>query len=767
MPVVKMPDGQLVDMPDQLTPDQAAQLESLHKPASPLESFGRDLVGGFGQAAALAPRAAQMLTGHVGKADEGLPPEQSGTVTNPRTNNMSRFFGDMADSTEQYWKEVQNKSTNPWPVQAITRGVGGAAAAPVGGVPALAAGGGAGLATEIAQKVSPNNPVLATGAGLVGGVLAGSAAGWAGSARPQSANLAREAMEGISPEQLQTAGAFQAKMRAQGHDIDLAQALSATSETGGGNLTTIRNTLANSAHGMKTQAVLREQPTAIAREAEMAVAGLPGKNINPEANANLVQQTATEVLEKIKQDRSATWKRVLDKSIEEQRKLGQGRVDQAVMEATKTVKDLVAVHPQVTKVTQSLEQALAVAKRAGLPTDQFERQLVAAQKVLKEVEGRHQVAVQAIAKAKEGAKAVDVIPPDVLAATAKKLDDIIVSHPPGSVEAKELKRLAKNLRNGEDMLNSPEQINQIFKQFTTRLKSPDLKTAGVDAGVAKYLGKTVGELREQLADGFVPMRKANQAFVDFTKTRVDTLRQGPVGTLAQPHGYDPATQAMVSKFEGMMSKGVDPTAKVSNVRTVAKQLATVNPKAFENGFKGWLSGKVQKALTSGTEELPITSDAQVIPRLYDNLFKDKLQWQGIKDATEQMAVIRGENPAEMIRGLENLHSLTRAAKNSPGAVSGLSPADLKRIGGGSATANLVRVASFLPMNKAGEAIERTVLGNTLKQFDTILTSPEGAKMLIELGKAPVMSRKAQVILGTFAGSYANADGLPANNPPMN
>jgi hypothetical protein len=130
-----------------------------------------------------------------------------------------------------------------------------------------------------------------------------------------------------------------------------------------------------------------------------------------------------------------------------------------------------------------------------------------------------------------------------------------------------------------------------------------------------------------------------------------------------------------------------------------------------------------------------------------------------------MADVRGLPAADMIRGLENLRQLTTAMTSRPTSIGGMSPADLKQMGSASNAANLVRVASFLPVNRVGEAIERSVFGKTLSQLDTILTSPEGAKMLIELGKVPVMSRKAQVILGTWGSTMGNSPGLTDDNPP--
>lgn len=713
MPLVKMPDGQVVDMPDVLSEEQRTALETkmtAAKPAGFIESTARDVASGFGQAAAMAPRAAQIMAGTFGAVDEGMTPEQSGTMTNPRVNSLSRALGDTADSVDQYWKEVGEKSTNNSWLSKFLRGAGGAFAG--GGVTptGLMSGGGAGVGAEVAERVAPGNPLAQVAGSVIGGVTAGGATALAGRARPQSANLAREAMEGISEDQLLVAQKFQAAARAQGRDIDLSQALVATSETGGGNLTSIRNTLAGSSQGNKTQELLRGQPGALTQEAEMVVAGLPGRNVGPSAAANNIQQTATNTLKQATDARSAAVR---------------GMYAQAGDLPPAARKDLINLVQEMI----SRPGGTDVLKARG-------------QEIIKKLAGQDETLSKSLAAARA----------KLAAATTAS----------GRAEAqRELATANAALSQATSQPLKALDVDTWISELRGPWQGQPLKVAyPKEQGQIKGLA---GKLNERFQELSPEVKAAEQTFKRITEQTINPLKQGPVGALSQARGYDPATQAMVSKFDGLLNRGTDPSAKVSDIATAAKKLATTNPQAFEDSFKVWLSGKVQKALSSGTEELPLTADPQTAQRLYSALFGDKLQWQGIKDATKQMAIIRGHKPEEVIRGLENLHSIARAMKSTPGSVSGLSPADLKRIGGGSATANLVRVASFLPMNRAGEAIERAVLGETLAKFDDILTSPEGATMLIKLGKVPVMSRQAQVILGTFGGTAANTEGLPIPN----
>lgn len=682
MPIVNLGNGESVDLGDNPSQEMLNRVRTVIEKNRPgiVESTARDLVGGFGKAASIIPRTAQMLAGTFGGVDAGMTPEKSGTLMNSQVNSAARGAGELADSMEAYWGKIANKSTNPKYAKAALRGIGGAAAAPVGGVVGLAAGAGGGVGTEVAETVAPGNPLAALAGGLAGGVGVGTGAALLSRARPQSSAVAREAMEGFSEAELRTAQQFKNKMDSQQTPVDLAQALRATTGRDG-NLTSIRNSLANRSQGNEVQKVLHEQPATLQREGQMTVAGLPGRpDITPMQAANNVQETATGAINAAKKTRSQLWEDTVKSS---QANLGTGG------EAIPT----------------------SLVKRAD----------------------------------------------EYLSALAQKY--------PNTSQAQELNTLRGKLSTADGYLEDSAQINRILTEFTTRLKSPDLKTAGMDAGTVKYLGKTVDELRTQLGEGFAPIRQANAAYKTNTEQVINPLRQGPVGTLAQPSGYDPATQARLTPFDNLMNVGTESGAKVSEIRTAVREMAKVDKTAAEDAFRGWVRRGMDKA--ADTAHLPgeASTNADMAKRIYDNLFKNQSRWQGIKDATAEIATARGQDPKDIIRGLENYRQLTLAATSRPAKMEGLSASDLSELGGNSALANAVRVFSFLPANQVGKAIERSTLGKTFSEFDSILTSPEGADRLIKLGKVPVMSNAAKVMFGTIGAGFGNSPGLQTGNPP--
>lgn len=401
---------------------------------------------------------------------------------------------------------------------------------------------------------------------------------------------------------------------------------------------------------------------------------------------------------------------------------------------------------------------------ASLETLQAEKALSEAQTAAEKqalIQGQAQGQVKT---ALEGLNATERVPSTALQGLHGKLDKLIAKFP-GAVEGQELARLKANLTTPEGVLTDPAQINRIFTQFTTRLKSPDLKTAGMDAGTSKYLGGVITTLREDLGNAFAPVRQANKAFETFTDEVVNPLRQGPVGRLAQPAGYHPETGAQVSKLDGLLSEGTLVPGGNSPIRTVVRELYKVDKTVADDALKANLTARIREAMDSPVTEGGPSTNTDMAERLYKGLFKNPRQWQGLKDFIAESATVKKQDPTDVIRGMENLKQITHAMTSRPASGGGLSGEDIKRLGGSSNTANAVRIASFLPANRLGEMIERATLGNTLAQFDTILTSPDGVKMLQELGRVPVMSKKAQIILSTYAATLGNPYGLSDSNPP--
>ena len=711
MPIVQLPDGNSVDIPDNAPPEVLAQVkEKMRAQYAGQESGGvwNAVKSGAADLGRGASRALVTMT-------EGTPLGMSQKMTKLF---QERMFGQAPDTPAELGNKAidrvlptpQGDSPGRQLVRAGLQGLGGAAATGPLGAVNYAAGLGSGLGGEMAKQAGLG-PIGEFAGSLLGGVGGGTAAGLTTRLRPQSAAVAREALEGFTPKQFEDAQAYMNKVAAEGSNIDLAQALYATTGQQG-NLTSIRNAIAGRSRGDSVQKVLREQPTQLAREAELTNLGMPGTNWSASQNANNLQEAATLGIEGAKKARSSAVKGLYAKA-----------------------GDLAP------ESRQELGSILTNFKNQPGATEAMKSK---ADEMLRKLSGADDALVGKVdsARARLDAAKTPAARAEARAAFAEANREL------QSATGAPLKALDVDTWIGE--LRGP------WKGMP--LKVADPKGAGQIKGLAGTLNNRFQELSPEV-------RAAEAEFARLTKETVNPLKQGPVGTIAQRAGYSDETGAQITAFEGLLRKGTDRNAKISDLKVATRELGKVDPNAIDDALKGHVSRLMQAAEESNPLPGGGPTNTNLAEKMYKSLFENPMQEQGLKDVMSESAKLKGADPDAVIRGLEGVKKLAYAMKDRPPATGGISKLDLERLGGSSNTANAVRVMSFLPANRAGEMIERAVLGKTFSQFDAILTSPEGVKMLMKLGNTPVMSKKFLTILGSFGGAAGNPDGLSDNNPP--
>lgn len=317
---VQMPNGDIVEMPDNPTPQQLQQLAAIQqKQANP--SFGDQVMTGLGKAgdflknigtaaykgiADLAAGAGDALAGSydytdAARASMGLPVRQ--LTPNAVSEALDKTGYQPKDRTEQITAN-------------IVRAMAGAATNPQG----IMAGGG-----NIAKVMAQNALIgAASGAGgeaagavvdnpyarLVGSLIGGGVAGTANAIRQSSntASIAKKALSDVSPKDLETAKANMLQAQEAGVPINLSQAMPK-----GSNIDAIVETLANNSYGRNISKMLQsDQPTNVAMALEGQLAGVPGE-IAPsmQAPANAVNQAATSVVGAAKRARTAEFQQTL------------------------------------------------------------------------------------------------------------------------------------------------------------------------------------------------------------------------------------------------------------------------------------------------------------------------------------------------------------------------------------------------------------------------------------------------------------------------
>jgi hypothetical protein len=562
----------------------------------------------------------------------------------------------------------------------------------------IAAGAAGGAGGEAAANALGDNPVARFIGGLVASGGAALGLGKMSGPRTQTVNVANEALEGIKPEDLQRAQAFQAAALQKGVRLDLAQALEGIGVSAG-NLTTLRNVLANRKEGDQVQTLLRQQPTASKLMAEQSVFELPGSNYGLPQSANNLQEAATKRLAQVRAERGAVTDPLFEKA---------GTLPPEVQSAAVAEIDNFLKQPSLSDAARTAATNL---RSRLMNSASSESDVSAAQEALANAtKASEKLAARAqLGQANAGMSAMQ---PIESGAATRAIKDTAGPFKP------------------------------------TAIYSPDPQEAGQIAALA---ARVKGVLKQHQ-----PLADAENTFARLTEENVNPVKQA-IGPFSGPRGYQSDRQAAVSKLTSLFDNGRDPTAKVSPIKILGEQINKVDPTAFQDGFKSWLSSKISKAVRP-TEGLEMSPD-DTAKSLYDSLAGDASRWQGIRDGVEVVARQSGQNPVDVMRGLEHMRMILKAASNRPDSVGGLSSTQLDQIAGKSLPADALRVFSFLPFEKAARGVESRAVTKTLRTFDDLLTSPDGAATLAQLGRVPVMSTKAQAILNGFVqGTIAADDG---------
>lgn len=659
MPVVQMPDGQLVELPDNPSPELKAAIQAkiaaAKQPESSgdqlvqkLKSYGGDILRGGAKGLAMLAEGAAAFN----SADRGVLSKENGKTTVRPSEGPDGSLMRAADESVK-----KDPTANPYRTAAM-EAVGGQLVMPIGGVglKSLLTSMGGGLGSEVAAKTFGDN----AGTRLVGGLAGGAGTGYGlskiGAPRIQEASIAKEALEGITPEQLRMAQQMQEQARKLGVNLDLSQALTATGASPN-NLNTIRDLIANTKEGNKTQTLLRNQPTELNEATRLKAAEIPGRDFGLEQAGLNAKEAATSVINMEKAARSA------------------------------------AVRPNY--------------EAAGNLGADVRRQFAAAISEAMQKPGTTPDAAEAMRTALAQLK----VSPSTGAGMTHALDyDTLIN-----------------------TLNGP------FKG--TPLSPANPKSAGQVKALAAQLNATLKQASPELA-------AAEAKFAQISNDVVNPLKQGPVGQVAGRGGYLGDSSVASQRVYKFLDEGVSPSQPNSPIRTLGQQLGRADPEAFQDSFKSWLMSKIDKH--SAADLTPGQAQPDALAKgLYDELVRSPKRYQGIKDAVSVIAEQSGQNPADVVRGLDNLAKVIKGAANRPQSTRGISPEQLQDMAGSSLSANALRVFGFLPFERLARSAEMRQATATFKTFDELLTSPEGAVTLARLGKTSPMSPAFGALLQGF------------------
>lgn len=701
MPIVQMPDGTLVEMPDNPDPALLAELQRLApKPMGQVERKARIA----GAAAVRGAVGLPVLAGDVLSGTPDVDPMISplGAASNSLGAGEATYGqprkATMAGSTALRQLGPKPETAGEKYLSAAVEGAaGGVIAAPKMALQSVITGLGAGLGSELGAQFSGDEDAILPR--LLGGLAGGGVTSLISSRfgpNPRIQEIAREALDHIPQNKLQEAKSFMQAAGREGVTLDAAQGLEGVGVNPGA-MQVLRDRLANLKEGSRTQVLLEAQPGEIQQRAATWLGGVPGNVYAPEQAANNLSETATAAINAAKANRSNQVRELYNRA---------GMLPEGTTQELYGVLDDFIKQPGVTDTTKRAVkrlQAKLVESPTGVSIGQLQQQLAAATKASEKASLRAQI--QEAANQSLRFKPMH----------AKDADTLI-------------------------------------SEFVGAYKGTPISPANpVVRGETKTLGKRMNAV---LQANSPEIKAAEQRFAQISRDVVDPLKQGQVGGLAGKAGYRADTQASVAKMQALFSAGRDPNTRNSPILQTARTLNKQDPEAFRDAAKTYYSGVISNAFDSGVSTRSIPTDRKAAETIYKQLFEKGPQYLAMQDTITGIAEGAGQSPAAALRGLNSFAKIVKAAKNQPDVLGGMTPKQIAEMAERHYGASVLRIFGMMPIERLARSAENRTMSKTLRELDRLITTPEGLEILAELSKHPVMSRQAAALAATAGGALA-------------
>lgn len=693
MPIVKMPDGQLVNMPDNPDPAILAQIQAKFKPVEApstldqAKSVGTEALkvadyairNGIFAIPKLGKDLGQLAASGVKKLTEGTPLD----VINQEVPGLKKMY-DAFD-----YIATPNK-----PDTKIGKQIGDVGASVVGamvGPGSLAQnakiGLGAGLGAEGAVAGFGDNPLTR----IIGSLAGGGLTGLATMEKTNVPRLAREVLEDVDPTDLSKAAATQRAAAKEGLKLNLSQAMDQPS-----NIDTYIATLASSPYGKETVKTLREQPTAIANKMEDVLAASPGQQLTPRVVSNESQEAATKVIDSLSKQRTKLWEDTFENSVNNLKK------------------DL---------IEDSIKQNVVT----GAPK----------------------------LSAKAAARQATTVPLEVVTAVHKMVAKKAESYPTQTIEHKLLSQLAGRLKEGDEFITHAPALHRTLKSMSSELKQQNIGNKSLSTDAHKFIGGQIQEVRSNLAEALKPYNEANKVYKAFTDAVINPVKKSEIGTLAGRMGAREDVNAPRGHLMRIFDEGTVPGAP-SEIANIAKQFEKVGEgEKFVNAAKTWMAEKITKATRSDSDRVNPRLAANLTkefgaPQRLDNVAK------GTQEVTFHMARLAGIKEAkEFSKGFSRIMEIVAKASRRPDNVSGTTKQGIEDLAGDSLYKSLGQFSFLTPIRQPALRWAAFLKDDSLSAMDRMLNSPDAVAQLIILGKQPKMNVAAQNAIATFLSTNTN------------
>lgn len=673
-----------------------------------------------------------------------------------------------------------------------------------GGVRSAVAGLTSGLGAEVGQE--HGGPVGA----LAGGLLGGGVGMAAQNPFTNTKYLSQEMLQGIPEGSLDFAKELMRRAREQGGKLLPNQAMPNATR-----LDDMAELLSQTHNGRETQNLLQSQPGWVQHRGQLEVSKLPGQVLPAQVaedalagaadqrirlqNSRATQAFGNSLASETGAAKTAA-QQILERALAAQNgakfagqtaQLWNGEDQQA---ALRQLTDLFKKQqtPGVALGGQGGASSRGVLVSPSQVGQTADAGLLSAQTARDLAQGKGQIVLPSSATNPEGANAAAALQPKIVPKTPLEVPDKgdLVSQAEhnlryaGHVEVPRLQALdARLAAYAEEHSNQPA-VQAMVGQVRNSLRDPsatsgwvtepDKLKAGFDAAMKGEGASTIGTQTpakvanrhyKQLDDMWkatvategTPLANASEAYKAVKEVSTQ-LKGSVVGRLAGRNGLAPDAEAQIgAKLQAVFS-GKGDVAGATEIRQLQNELSQVEGgnEAFVNAAKTHLANMMQKAVVQGSARAGETNATN----LYRSLAGTQAQRNALNATLEAMATAAGRDATgvrEVKTGFNNFLQLVGAQAERPNRITSFPASEAERIAGHSTVAGTLRAIGN-PFARAGLGLQGKVSSRTMKQMDAIFSSPDAIEQLQALAKVPLMSRKAQVIMGSLMGDVASQSG---------
>jgi hypothetical protein len=289
-------------------------------------------------------------------------------------------------------------------------------------------------------------------------------------------------------------------------------------------------------------------------------------------------------------------------------------------------------------------------------------------------------------------------------------------------------------------------LGNLYKNLGIQRQLPDIGATAKDKLAAYPAGKVQDVLGDVLRQNSPNWRQGNALYERLTREQIDPLRAGPIGVIAGKTGFDPAAPSAVPRVIGAVADAT--VARTDTIREVYTRLNKVDKQAFPGMVQTHLENQLNAALDKNFTGPNPAAGA----KFAKSIVGTPQEQANFDEMMRGVAVARGVNPNELVRGANNLMQVLERTGRTPGIGSQTQPRqEIAKELGKTKIGDIAMVASASPTKPAVARWNDRVLNARNEQIARALTADDSVQTLLKLAKVKpngiTASYYAAVLLG--------------------